>query len=269
MNIDVYDNNALKRYNDIINIMSFDNFLENIKNKNYNITIENVEYSIPISQMVDFTNISNEDFDKICNDSSIKEINGIKKEHFIYAVTRYFTTSGVFNNYIVPENIELRINEIRTFRKIDIEAINKINEIDDFNFEKTKVNEELKNFIFRDLTYINSKNGIIYKTYNFLEKRIELLKSSSFLKAMILGNTSSFEDSIYETYKINGIVHLFAISGMHVAIITAIIVILLQKIVMLNLPIIGEYINSTDREDLVTEIEICDNHAINILGMIR
>ena len=100
-----------------------------------------------------------------------------------------------------------------------------------FNYKNYLLSKNIyKNFIFTDLTYIKSKNGIIYKTHNFLEKRIESLKSSSFLKAMILGNTSSFEDSIYETYKINGIVHLFAISGMHVAIITAIILGILNKI---------------------------------------
>lgn len=201
MNIDVYDNNALKRYNDIINIMSFDNFLENIKNKNYNITIENVEYSIPISQMVDFTNISNEDFDKICNDSSIKEINGIKKDHFIYAVNRYFTTSGVFNNYIVPENIELRINEIRRFRKIDIEAINKINEIDDFNFEKTKVNEELKNFIFRDMP--NNISAIEKAIYIYIKLCKTLTYDEEFFAVRQQGEVARKHEDINNVYNIN------------------------------------------------------------------
>lgn len=100
-----------------------------------------------------------------------------------------------------------------------------------FNYKNYLLSKGIyKNFIFESLTFIKSSNNIIHKTYNILEKRIESLKSTVFLKAMILGDTSSFETDTYETYKINGIVHLFAISGMHVVIITSIILGVLNKI---------------------------------------
>lgn len=100
-----------------------------------------------------------------------------------------------------------------------------------FNYKKYLLSKKIyKNFIFKKAKYINTSNNIIYKTYNILEKRISSLKSSEFLMAMILGNTSFFESDAYDTYKINGIVHLFSISGSHVVIITAVILGILNKI---------------------------------------
>ena len=71
---------------------------------------------------------------------------------------------------------------------------------------------------------------LCYNTFNKIEERINKFKASSFTKAMILGDTSTFEDEIMENYKINGIVHLFAISGMHVGILATIILKILNKI---------------------------------------
>ena len=90
-----------------------------------------------------------------------------------------------------------------------------------------------KNFIFNECEYIKDSNNIIYDAYNNLTTKIERLKSSYFLKAMILGNTQEFGD-IYESYKTNGIVHLFAISGMHVGIISSILTFILKKFFKLN-----------------------------------
>ncbi len=87
-----------------------------------------------------------------------------------------------------------------------------------------------KNFIFKEVEFINSSNNIITKTYNILSNRISNLKSSDFLKAMVLGDTSLFSDEINESYKKNGIVHLFAISGMHVNILATFLLLVLNKI---------------------------------------
>ncbi len=90
-----------------------------------------------------------------------------------------------------------------------------------FNYKKYFMSLGIyKNFIFNDSIYIDDSNNFIYKIYNSLNNKINKFKSNYFLKAMILGDISSFDDDIYENYRINGIVHLFAISGMHVGIIS-------------------------------------------------
>ena len=91
-----------------------------------------------------------------------------------------------------------------------------------------------KSFVFKESIYIENSNSFIYNSYNFLNDKISNLKSSYFLKAMILGNTNDFSESDYESYKKNGIVHLFAISGMHVGIISSLLIIVLNKIFKLK-----------------------------------
>lgn len=100
-----------------------------------------------------------------------------------------------------------------------------------FNYKYYLYSEKIyKNFVFKSYEVKTKSNKIVYNTYNKIEERINKFKASSFTKAMILGDTSTFEDEIMENYKINGIVHLFAISGMHVGILTTIILKILNKI---------------------------------------
>lgn len=90
-----------------------------------------------------------------------------------------------------------------------------------FNYKKYLMSLGIyKNFVFSDVEYIENNNNFIYEIQNSFNKKIQQFKSNYFLKAMILGDTSNFDDDIYENYRINGIVHLFAISGMHVSIIS-------------------------------------------------
>lgn len=100
-----------------------------------------------------------------------------------------------------------------------------------FNYKYYLYSEKIyKNFVFKSYEVKTKSNKIVYNTYNKIEERINKFKASSFTKAMILGDTSTFEDEIMENYKINGIVHLFAISGMHVGILATIILKILNKI---------------------------------------
>lgn len=100
-----------------------------------------------------------------------------------------------------------------------------------FNYKYYLYSEKIyKNFVFKSYEVKTKSNKIVYNTYNKIEERINKFKASSFIKAMILGDTSTFEDEIMENYKINGIVHLFAISGMHVGILATIILKILNKI---------------------------------------
>lgn len=100
-----------------------------------------------------------------------------------------------------------------------------------FNYKYYLYSEKIyKNFVFKNYEVKTKSNKIVYNTYNKIEERINKFKASSFTKAMILGDTSTFEDEVMANYKINGIVHLFAISGMHVGILATIILKILNKI---------------------------------------
>ncbi|MGN1371217.1 MAG: hypothetical protein ACI4XM_02955 [Candidatus Coprovivens sp.] len=146
-----FDELAYRRYDELKQSISYDRFLEKNRNNNYNITIEETKYSIPIEQIISFLNLSNEEFDQICKSNEIKEINGIPKEHFVYAITKFFKEYKLLKSFQFPQSIIDKINAIDSLQKLDIEAVDKITIISDPNIDKIEVNEELKNTILENL----------------------------------------------------------------------------------------------------------------------
>ncbi len=69
-----------------------------------------------------------------------------------------------------------------------------------------------------------------YKLKNAIIARIDKISNFAYLKAFILGDTSSIDSVVKDSYQTNGISHLFAISGMHVALFSTIILYILKKI---------------------------------------
>ena len=63
---------------------------------------------------------------------------------------------------------------------------------------------------------VGTSNNIIFKVKNFLINRTNNLKSYPYINALILGNKNYIDDKVLNYYQILGIMHLFAISGMHV-----------------------------------------------------
>ncbi len=55
----------------------------------------------------------------------------------------------------------------------------------------------------------------------FLKQMNRSKQSSPYLKALFLGDTKDLEDEVKESYQVNGINHLLAISGMHLSLITS------------------------------------------------
>lgn len=77
---------------------------------------------------------------------------------------------------------------------------------------------------------IDNNVSIDYKLKNIVISRINKIPSANYLHAFILGDTSLIDENVKASYQVNGISHLFAISGMHVALFSAIILYLLKKI---------------------------------------
>ena len=76
--------------------------------------------------------------------------------------------------------------------------------------------------------YSSNKN-IFLKIKNYLYKRISNIKYNDYLYAFILGKSSYLGETAYENYKINGVTHLFALSGLHVSMFSLIILKLLKR----------------------------------------
>ncbi|MBQ8193322.1 MAG: DNA internalization-related competence protein ComEC/Rec2 [Bacilli bacterium] len=76
---------------------------------------------------------------------------------------------------------------------------------------------------------IKNNSNYIYTIKNLFNKRVEKLKSKNYIKTFLLGD-NNISDEIKESYRTNGISHLFSISGMHINLIIGIIYFYLNKI---------------------------------------
>lgn len=73
---------------------------------------------------------------------------------------------------------------------------------------------------------IEKNRNVLYKIKNKIHNR---LLGSAYLNAFILGDNSYIDDNVKKSYQINGISHLFAVSGMHVSFIVLILTFCLKK----------------------------------------
>ncbi len=90
-----------------------------------------------------------------------------------------------------------------------------------FSYKKYLYNENIFFIMNVDkINIINHSNNIFVNIKNKIIKSIDNRKTKDYLYAFILGDTSYINDKVMESYQTNGVSHLFAISGMHVALLT-------------------------------------------------
>ena len=97
-----------------------------------------------------------------------------------------------------------------------------------FNYQKYLHNRN--GFYLVNATNINiiEKNkNIFYIIKQYIKDKVEI---NAYLKAFILGDKSSIRKEVVTSYQENGISHLFAISGMHITLLSGILTSILKKI---------------------------------------
>ncbi len=139
-------------------------------------------------------------------------------------------------NYYQPltENISLgdTIKIIGTLEKPKNNTIPNL-----FNYKKYLYNNKIYYMVnAQSITKIANNTKIIYYIKQKISSRINKIDNSSeYIKIFILGDTSSLENNIIESYRENGVSHLFSISGMHISLFATIILYFLKKISYNNL----------------------------------
>ena len=73
-------------------------------------------------------------------------------------------------------------------------------------------------------------DNILYKIKNYAYLRASKIKYNKYIYAYILGTTDNLEENIIDSYRTNGISHLFALSGLHVGIFSLILMKILSKL---------------------------------------
>ena len=95
-----------------------------------------------------------------------------------------------------------------------------------FNYKKYLKSKEIYLIMNTKEYKIYKNNNIFYKLKNKLIDSINKRDNKDYYLMFILGNKEDLDPNIYNSYKINGITHLFAISGMHISM----LILILKKI---------------------------------------
>ncbi len=100
-----------------------------------------------------------------------------------------------------------------------------------FNYQNYLLSKKINyTFLANTIKIIDGKSNTLYQVKNYLQTKINTYQSKDYLNTFILGNTKTIEEDAMESYRNNGISHLLAISGMHITLLSAIILFILNKI---------------------------------------
>ncbi len=100
-----------------------------------------------------------------------------------------------------------------------------------FNYKNYLYSKKIHYIVYAsDIEVLENKKNFLYDIKCYMNDRINKYDTKDYLNAFILGDSSLIDDDIKDTYSYNGIIHLFAVSGMHVSLISSVIIYLLNKI---------------------------------------
>lgn len=155
--------------------------------------------------------------DYIIKDNQIKI--SLKSKERIIVTYKY--TGKVFNNLSYGDKIKV----IGVLKEPSTNNI-----FNNFNYKKYLYNKKIYYIIEASkIDKIQNNNNHIYTIKNLLYTRINSLKSSNYIKALLFGD-NKLDKEIKTSYQINGISHLFSVSGFHINFITSIIYFYLDRV---------------------------------------
>lgn len=180
---------------------------------------------ININKKIDVPILTNNSYELIINDYKIND----------KTITIYF--DNIIGKYYVDNDEKVKeFKDNYSFGdKIYIEgeiSVPNNNTIpNNFNYKDYLYHKYIYYIIKIDKIKIISKNDNIFLNIkNSIYKRIDTIKYNDYLYAFILGKSYYIDSEVLNNYKINGITHLFALSGLHVSMFSSIILFILKKI---------------------------------------
>lgn len=143
----VLNQNELEKLRILKETISFNKFIQKHEGNNYNIDIDGNHYSIPIKDLLTFIQLPSEQFNNICTNDNIKNINGINKKHFAYATCKFLIENDALYGYLIPLKLYKRCLNIKASKILDIEALNKHITTPDKLYKDIKINQTLEGAI--------------------------------------------------------------------------------------------------------------------------
>lgn len=137
---------------------------------------------------------------------------------------------NVLVNYYFNELPDLNIGDYVTVSG-KFELPNKRRNFNLFDYRNYLLTKKIYYIVKADtIKKIKENKNILYTIKQNIINRIEKIPHNGYLKAFIIGDNSSIESSSLDSFRQNGVSHLLAISGMHVSLITMLLLKILNKI---------------------------------------
>ena len=138
----------------------------------------------------------------------------------------YFKTIDEKENFIEEYNLG---DKIKVNGTLNVPQNNTIFNL--FNYKNYLYNKRVYYILtISNMEKISNNKNILIKIKNYLYKEINKLDNKDYIYAFILGETYYIDNSINDSYKMNGISHLFALSGQNVEMVAGLILLILKKI---------------------------------------
>lgn len=134
-------------------------------------------------------------------------------------------------NYYTEDNIDLSLGDeiivTGTLKKPNNNTIPNL-----FNYQKyLSYNDIYYVMTAKNIEKVSNNTNLIYYLRELISTRIDkIYKSNEYIKIFVLGDTSILSKNVLESYRQNGISHLFSISGMHISLFASMILFILKKV---------------------------------------
>ena len=153
-------------------------------------------------------------------------VDEIKKSDDYYKIT-IKSKEKIIGSYYSKEPINISLGDKITFKGTLSKPKN--NTIPNtFNYRKYLYNHYVYYLVKIDnIKVISKTRSVKYKVKNYIVKRSEKFKHSDYFKAFLIGDKSEMDD--YSIFQKNGVSHLFAISGMHLSLLSGIVLFVFKK----------------------------------------
>ena len=151
------------------------------------------------------------------------KISMLVKGKELLKATYYYKNNSEYNDIDIGDIIEI---------KGDLKEPSNNTVPNTFNYKKYLYNKKIYFTLnINSIKKIENNKNLIYYINIIISNRInDITNSSPYLQTFILGDKSYIDDNINNTYRDNGISHLFSISGMHISLISGILFYLIKRI---------------------------------------
>ena len=134
-------------------------------------------------------------------------------------------------NYYTEEQIDISLgDEVKIQGSLKVPSNNTVPNL--FNYKKyLYYNNIYYTMTAKSIEKVSNNTNIIYYLREKISNRIDnIYKSNEYIKTFVLGDTSLLGETVIESYRQNGISHLFSISGMHISLFASVILYILKRI---------------------------------------